>query len=217
MSDAFNLEVKIHGAQLRAVIQLRQQLENPQALMKKLGAMVLGASLDSFKKQALGDFKWEPRYPTQPPPKLNMAGFVSDFKNGRATPKPIRFVDRPALIDEGYRGGLVSSMTYKPIDSTSFQVGTNKSYASLHQHGGTTSIPISEQMKKGIRNWLYTKKGGLKKKAAPYADKVEPLLGKSSWDQRVIARPFVGIFPTLWHDILKAIEEHFDKYTGNAH
>lgn len=220
MSDALDPNVKIHGAQLRAVIRLRQELENPEKLMKKLGAMVLGASIDSFKKQALGEFKWEPRYPQQKAPKLNLAGFVADFANGRPTPKPIRFIDRPALIDEGFRGGLVSSMTYRPLDQTSFQVGTSKPYASIHQYGKTTSQDITEQMKKAMRKWLYKggkKEKGYKKKVSPYADKVEGLLGMDQLDTRVGKRPFVGIFSELWRDILSAIQEHFDKYTGNAH
>lgn len=219
MSDATDPNVRIHGAQLKAVIRLKQELQNPQRLMKKLGAMVLGASVDSFKLQRLGQFKWEPRYPQQKAPKLNLAGFVADFANGRPTPKPIRFVDRPALIDEGFKGGLVASMTYKPLDATSFQVGTVKPYAATHQYGKTTSQTITEQMKEAMRRWLYTRSGRLgpawwmegkyKKKAAPYADKVEGLLQLERLDTKVGKRPFVGIFAELWTDILRAIEDHF--------
>lgn len=140
MSDAFDPNVRLHGNALHAVVRLRQELENPQALMKKLGAMVLGASIDSFRLQHLGPFEWKPRYPNQEGAKLNIAGAVSDFANGRFSPKPIRFVDKPALIDEGFRGGLVASMTYKPLDSTSFEVGTNKPYAAKQFYGDRKSV-----------------------------------------------------------------------------
>jgi phage gpG-like protein len=212
MSDEINPHLRIHAGQLKAVIRLKKELENPEKLMKKLGAMVLGASVNSFKVQHLGEFQWAPRYPQQEAPKLNLAGFVADFHNGRATPKPIRFVDRPALIDEGFRGGLVASMTYKALDATSFQVGTVKPYAATHQYGGRTSQTITQQMKAAMRKWLYKggkKEKGYKKNAAPYADKVEGLLRMDQLDTSVGKRPFVGIFSELWSDILKAIDEHF--------
>jgi phage gpG-like protein len=215
MSDEVNPNVRIHRAQLKAVIRLKQELENPQKLMKKLGAMVLGASINSFKQQHLGEFKWEPRYPQQEPPKLNLAGFVADFANGRPTPKPIRFVDRPALIDEGFRGGLVASMTYKALDNTSFQVGTVKPYAATHQYGRKTSQTITEQMKTAMRKWLYKggkKEKGYKKRSEPYADKVEGLLRMDQLDTSVGKRPFVGIFAELWRDILTAIDDHFKPF-----
>lgn len=219
MPDEFKPEIHIHRAQLKAVIRLKQELENPQKLMKKLGAMVLGASIDSFKLQRLGEFKWEPRYPQQAPPKLNLAGFVADFHNGRPNPKPIRFVDRPALIDEGFRGGLVASMTYRALDNTSFEVGTVKPYASTHQYGRKTSQTITEQMKTAMRKWLYKggkKDKGFKKKTAPYADKVEGLLSLDQLDTKVGKRPFVGIFAELWRDILSAIDNHFKPFAeGN--
>jgi phage gpG-like protein len=217
MADEINPNVQIHGAQLKAVISLQKQLDNPQALMKKLGAMVLGASVDSFKKQALGEFKWKPRYPGQSEPKLNIAGAISDFQNGRFAPKPIRFVDRPALIDEGFRGGLAGSMTYKALDQTSFQVGTNKPYAPKQFYGGVSRQPITNTVKDGIRKFLYKKgdkKKGYTKKGEPYAPKLEPLLRKKVYSIMVGSRPFVGIFSELWHDILNAVQEHFEKYTG---
>ena len=127
--------------------------------------------------------------------------------------------DRPALIDEGFRGGLASSMTYKPIDSTSFQVGTNKPYAAKQFYGGMSRQPITEQVQTGIRKFL-DKKGdpakGLTKKGSPYEDKLKPLLRKRVLTTVVGSRPFVGIFAELWKDILQAIQEHFDRYAGSG-
>lgn len=217
MPDEQDPSVQIHGAQLRAVIRLQEQLNNPKALMKKLGAMVLGASVDSFKKQALGEFKWPERYPGQAAPKLNIAGAIADFQNGRFSPKPIRFVDRPALIDEGFRGGLAGSMTYKALDETSFQVGTNKPYAAKQFYGNVSRQELTKTVKDGIRKFLYKKgdkKKGYTKKGEPYAPKLEPLLRKKVYSIKLASRPFVGIFSELWHDILKAVGEHFERYAG---
>lgn len=216
MSDALDPNVKIHTPALKAVVRLKRELERPEALMKKLGAMVLGASLDSFRKQELGQFKWAVRYPNQSEPKLNIAGAVSDFAAGKSSPKAVRFVDKPALIDEGYRGGLVASMTYRPLDSTSFEVGTNKPYAAKQFYGGPTEQPITQTVKQGIRKFLYKKNGGYTKRGEPYASKLEPLLKKRRLRTIVGSRPFVGIFSELWQDILKAIEEHYERFTGGG-
>jgi phage gpG-like protein len=200
------------------ILRLKQELENPKALMKQLGAMTLGASIDSFKNQRLGpDIKWAARYPNQGPPKLNLAGFVSDFANGRLSPKPIRFVDRPVLIDEGFRGGLVGSMTYRAIDNTSFEVGTNKPYASKHQFGGIVHQKVTKPMKDAMKRWLYKggdREKGVKKKAGPYEDKVRKLLRKHFLTTQIGKRPFVGMFQQLWDDILMTIEEYFQKHAG---
>jgi phage gpG-like protein len=109
-------------------------------------------------------------------------------------------------------------MTYKPLDATSFEVGTMKPYAGTQFYGGTTKQAISFQVKQGIRKFLYKrgdKKKGYTKKAELYADKLEPLLKKRVLTTKVGSRPFVGIFQALWRDMLSAIQEHFDKYAGN--
>lgn len=219
MSDALDPNVKIFDAQLRAVVHLKRELENPRALMKQLGALVLGASVDSFRDQKFGDYEWPARYPGQSEPKLNIAGAVSDFAGGRLSPKPIRFIDRPVLVDEGFRGGLVGSITYRALDENSFEVGTVKPYAATHQYGRPSEQPITPQVRQGIRRWLYKggkKDKGYKKKSQPYAAKLEPILKKRRLRTIVGKRPFIGIFPRLWNDILSAIQDHFTRHAGGA-
>ena len=218
MADFFDPNVKIHGANLKAVIRLRQELDNPVGLIKKLGALVLGASIDAFRKQRFGDIEWKPRYPNQRAPVLNVAGTVQDFATGRRVPKPVRFVDRPALIDEGRRGGLLGSISYRAVDSLSFEVGTIKQYAWIHQHGGVSVQQITPTVKSGIKAFLkkpsHTLGKGIKVKPSDYEPKLGPLLRKRILRTQVNARPFIGIHAELWSDMLRATEEHYKKAAG---
>lgn len=213
MGNFFDPNIKIHGANLQAVIRLQGELENPAGLMKKLGAMVLGASQQAFKLQRFGDIPWKERYPGQKAPKLNIAGAVRDFSEGRTTPKPIRFVDRPALIDEGMRGGLQGSLTYRTVHSLSFEVGTIKQHAWIHQHGGVSTQQITKPVKEGIKAFLKKKSHsighGLKVRPSEYESKLRPLLRKRVLRTKVNARPFIGIHSELWGDMLRAVEEHY--------
>lgn len=223
---------------LRAQIErLRGQLKDPnkpllsgKTLMKWIGALGVASSQLAFREQALGDIKWDPRYPGQEAPKFNIAGALMDWKSGRKNPKPNRFQDKPALIDEGIRGGIMGSLTFQVTGPLGVAWGTNKTYARQHQEGGKTTIPYDDATRQRISEWLY-KKAPQKRKAtkgilrrdkvktglgesrvrSEYAKHVAPLVHASVWKQRIIARPFVGITDILAKDIESAIKLYFKK------
>lgn len=216
---------------LKEIQRLREQLKNPnkpllsgKTLMKWIGALGSASSQKAFREQAIGDIKWEPRYPGQEEPKFNIAGALMDWKSGRKNPKPNRFQDRPALIDEGIRGGIQGSLTFQVTGPLSVSWGSGKSYAEKHQNGGKITIPYDDATRQRISEWLYKKppqkrkvtKGALrtnKVNAGPgktfrrsdYEKHVAPLIHSASWKQRIIPRPFVGITDELAKDINSAI------------
>jgi phage gpG-like protein len=225
---------------LKQINLLREQLKDPnkpllsgKTLMKWIGALGSASSQKAFREQALGDIKWEPRYPDQEPPKFNIAGALMDWKSGRKAPKPNRFQDRPALIDEGIRGGMQGSITFQVTGPLGVSWGTGKPYAEIHQKGGLTAIAYDDATKKRISEWLYKKppqkrkvtKGTLRTnkvnagfgktfRRSDYAKHVQPLLAGNMWKQRIIARPFVGITDELEGDIESAIKLYFRKVQG---
>jgi phage gpG-like protein len=225
------------GPILRDIQTLREQLKNPnkpllsgKILMKWIGALGSASSQKAFREQALGDIKWEPRYPDQEPPKFNIAGALMDWKSGRKAPKPNRFQDRPALIDEGIRGGMQGSLTFEVTGPLSVSWGSGKPYAEKHQNGGDTTIPYDDATKKRISEWIYKKppqrrkvmKGilrtnqvktgpGMSRSRSEYAKHITPLLASNTWKQRIIARPFVGVTDELAGDIKSAILLYFKK------
>lgn len=224
----------------RQIENLRKNLKDPNSpvlngkgLMKQIGALGVAASQKAFRDQALGGIKWDPRYPGQKEPKLNIAGALMDFKSGRKAPKPNRFQDRPALIDEGQRGGMWGSLTLEVTGPLSVAWGTNKEYARVHQEGGHISIRYDDATRQRIKEWLYKPgHGPVRRKMEPrgvlrtnvvrpglggprtrneYAQHLRPLLVTSIWSQRIIRRPFVGITDELQKDINAAITLYFQK------
>ena len=213
----------------RQIEGLRQQLKDPnqpliggKPLMKWIGALGVAASQKAFLDQALGDIKWPARYPGQQDPKLNIAGFLMDFKSGRTAPKPNRFQDRPALIDEGQRGGMWGSLTLEVMGPLTVAWGTNKPYAKKQQEGGVVMIRYDDATKQRIKKWLYNPQGkkrtakvaGTVNTRADYAKHVRKLLHskRTIWSQTVIPRPFVGITDQLQADINAAIKLYYEKY-----
>jgi len=216
---------------------LRAQLQDPnkpllsgKTLMKWIGALGVASSQKAFREQALGDIQWEPRYPGQESPKLNIAGALMDWKAGRKAPKPNRFQDRPALIDEGMRGGIQGSLTFTVTGPLSVTWGSGKPYAERQHKGGVTVIAYDDATRKRISEWLYTRppqkrkatKGKLRTnkvqagfgntyQRGDYEKHVAPLIYSSEWKQRIIARPFVGITDELAGDIQSAIKLYFKK------
>lgn len=153
--------------QFKKMAKLRESLDKPDRLMKKIGALAVGESQKAFENQALGNIQWPERYPGMKPPFLNVAGALQDFNAGRKAPKPNRFQDRPALVDEGQRGGIWGSLTFKLTGNHSVEAGSNKPYANTHQEGaerGENFIPVTETAREGIRNWLYNADGSIKGK-----------------------------------------------------
>jgi phage gpG-like protein len=224
----------------RQLDALKLQLQDPnkallggQKLMKWIGAQGVAVSQEAFIKQQLGNIKWPARYEGQAEPKFNYAGALMDWKSGRTAPKPNRFVDRPALVDEGMRGGIQGSLTFSVTGPLSVKWGSGKSYAQLQHGGGFVSIPYDNGTKERALNWLYTTKpikgkvkpvkfrkgpvrgtGGKKVQRSAYAEHVHTLLSKNPWEQRVQARPFVGITDQLEKDIAASIQMYFDKAQG---
>jgi phage gpG-like protein len=215
-------EFDITAGLLKTILRFRKSLSSISGLLKQLGALGVATSQRAFREQALGNWKWEPRYPGMESPFINIAGALQDFNSGRKNPKPNRFQDRPALIDEGMRGGLWGSISSRVTGAYSVEWGTNKEYASLHQAGGRSRQPVTTQGAKGISNWLYTEgignwllgKGEVKKGREGYVKKLAPLIFKTEHVQGIVQRPFLGITDQFENDAREAIRRYFVKSQG---
>lgn len=201
------------------------QIANGRSLMGLLGALGVGASQKAFREQALGKQRWPARYEGQESPKFNFAGALQDWKSGRTNPKPNRFQDRPALIDEGIRGGLLGSLTSKVTGPLEVTWGSPKPYAELQNKGGYVSISYDAATRTRIVNWLLTNPGkgeraakfrtakvsGTKNSRIDYANHISTLLARNPWTQRVAPRPFLGVTAELGQDMIQAVKDYFVK------
>lgn len=205
----------------RALDNLEYALDNPnrpkkatEGLMKQWGAMMVETSQRSFVEQKLGEWEWPARYQGMSSPFINIAGTLQDFNQGRANPKPNRFQDRPALVDNGMRGGLWGSISYQVTGPKEVAAGSNKSHSGLHQQGGQSVVRVTEEGYQRGRNWLFTKKGDPKKGREGYVEKLWPALFQRSHRVNVAKRPHVGVTPQLAQDMIRATSEYFEREQG---
>lgn len=219
-------------------VKLRGRLGDPSGLMKKLGAIMTAESQESFKKQALGDFRWPRRYPNQHGSPLNVAGAVSDFSKGTWKLPERRFQDRPTLIDtNALRGSMTPGKAIQVRNRYTVEVGTTLPYAGAQQWGGVTvqSITRTTQLSAAkFMLYLRTKSKGksvsgrglesigkvyekaqAKKKAGDRLAEVESKLSfifkQSELRTHVNQRPFIGITDQSERRIKAEIEQWFGR------
>jgi phage gpG-like protein len=210
---------------LRRLDAIEKAIEDPErskigqeGLMRRWGALLVSASQDAFVKQTFGGHDWPARYEGMEPPFINIAGALADFEGGRSSPKPSRFQDRPALVDEGLRGGLWGSITYAVPDPRSVQVGTNKPYAQVHNEGGTTQLFIGTEGKKRVQDWLFKKKAPFepRKGREGYVGKLWPAAVRGVLFQKIAKRPFLGVTEDTAKDLVRATEDYFREELGGG-
>lgn len=208
---------------LRVLDNLEYALDHPndphvstEGLMTRWGALMVESSQRAFVDQRFGDYEWPPRYPGMEPPFLNIAGAIADFASGRTKPKPNRFQDRPALVDEGMRGGLWGSISFNVPSPHDVEVGSPKDYAKLQNDGGESEVKIDQGAFDRAKEWLfhsrapfYTKKG-----KDPYVQKIWPAMVRwrmtgENFHQQVAARPFLGVTARTAEYMIRATEEYF--------
>ncbi len=184
--------------------RLRVRLRNPAPAARMIGILLVSESARAFTEQRLGDQTWPERYPNQAEPFVNVAAVLEKANRG-VKPRPGDFSRRPALV--GTRS-LQRSVAAELRGPDTVEVGSASPYAAVHQYGGTSRQEVTETAKLTLRSWLYTPTGRLRKEAAPYAEKLTPLLKKTSHETEVFARPFIGVTDEAGPRITDIVE-HF--------
>lgn len=184
-------KVRIEGRAKR----MRERLNDPTPILKKIGALLVADSQQSFKSQRLGKIRWRRR--SVP----NVAGLVHDFAKGRKAPKPRRFNERPALMDTG---ALSRSISFDVQGTKSVVVGSRLKYAKLHQTGGVSRTErITKEVQSRLADWLKTSSG------KRWADRLGWLLNKKQTGKthsiRIPRRPFLGLTTQTKRYIKKVI------------
>jgi phage gpG-like protein len=166
----------------RIAAKVRNLVDNPARLMPAVGQLLVSLSKRAFRDQRFGEMLWPSRYPTQAPPKINIAGAVQDLGHGPNV-KARRFQDRPALLDTGM---LQDSIVAKP-GADRVEVGSVMPYAKQHQVGGTSTQPITPAVRKNLGKFLKSAKG------KPYRPKLGFLFQRKELKTKANARPFIGL------------------------
>lgn len=130
------------------VRRIREVIENPEGVLKGLGAIHMSLSREAFRHGGVGE-RWKDRM------NPNWPGIVMDFHKGRAQPAPHRFRTGPGLtlIDTG-RGR--NSVAFRLVGRHVVEIGTNLDYMdALHAGRPTKSEPITDRFQDWFSDWLY--------------------------------------------------------------
>lgn len=170
-----------------------RNLDNPEAALKQIGALMVAESMAAFREQRFGKVAWKERGTP------NVFGIIKDFHEGREPPQR-RFESRPALMDTGR---LARSIAFVVLSRDTVEVGSPLAYAVKHHRGGEVeSEKITEKVQKALGEWLKDQGGDLRKRLGF-------LLNAKFRDQtlkmEVPARPIVGVTRSTIRDAKEAI------------
>jgi len=185
--ETLELELVQGGARFKNAKHLKDTLDNPQKLLKRIGGVILVASQRSFDEQRLGENVWPARYPNQQSPKINVAAALRLLNEGASLPKGGHsiFKDRPAL--KGHTMDLRNSLAknnadaMKMVGPLTVEVGSNLPYANNMQFGIKSEQPVTGTAKTTLANWLRLARQR-RRKIASYD------IGTKTWVQKGTAK-----------------------------
>jgi len=169
---------------------VRRVLRNPEAILKQVGAALQANAQRAFRDQRLGNDAWPEQYPGQDDPFVHTAGLVADLAGGSKISS--RRLERSprALFDTGelFRS-LDDQGQIDTPDQFTVEVGTNVTYASVHQYGGTSTQPVNDLVREGVRDFISTAEG------VPYFLNLFWLTSEdvTELETDVNMRPFLGV------------------------
>lgn len=175
-----------------------RRLDNVEPLLKRMGLLMRSESGSAFDRQSFDGKAWEPCYPGQAAPHVNVAGVLSDLNAGRNPPKR-RFQRSPANVDTNT---LRRSLAFRVhAAGQSVEVGSWLEYAGRAHGGGTTDQPVTSQARRGLK-MLLRRKPELRPKLAF-------LFHTDTLTTSVTARPFVGVTKQTAPMLTAAAERYF--------
>lgn len=173
---------------------LEKRVENPEPMLKQIGAMMVAESQQAFREQAFGGKAWRARGP------INVFGIIADFAEGRRSPPDRRFQTRPALVD---KGRLAASIAFRLVSQDTVEVGSSLPYAQAHQAGEEVeSETITEKVQDRLWDWLQSQ-GKDRKRALGWLLNAK-FRGKRITTQ-VPKREFVGITKQTIEDVKEVV------------
>lgn len=201
------VRVLLDGLDRKGLAKLRTTLRWPDRTLRQMGALVLAEAQKAFREQRLGEHLWPARYEGRGQPHVNVAGVVVDFLSGRAKPKPIRFVDRPAGVDTGQTmRGLTPRVMVIEGNQIRFRLPTPQAKKMQSENKGdrTSTLQVNRTVKDALTVWLRQRRRSAKRakgRSQPLtredaaAKRLGFLFRRSELTVTAARRPFFGITP----------------------
>ena len=181
----------IKGKKLEAI---EKKARDPKDILNAIGVLVTRNSVQSFRTQKRGPFRWRER-------KLpNIAGSIADLNRG-ANPPERRFKSpRPALIDTGR---MRASITHRIKGKDEVKIGTNVGYGKIHQKGGRSRLLLTKSGQKKLKKYLRSPKG------RKHQGELGFLFRKPKLSIKIPKRPFILVTKQERRQIGKLIQKAF--------
>ena len=153
--------------EIRAIIGGPGEPPKMRELLNALGGITSAEFQANFERQSFGGNPWEPRYPNQDEPFVNIAKLVQVLNEGG---NPVGVFDRtPALM--GDPPVLMNSIGWRITDDLEAEVGVDfnitpasgavssggshpASYAGIHNEGEESTQEVTDGTKRALQKWL---------------------------------------------------------------
>lgn len=162
--------------------------------LEAIGLHMVGVTQGAFRDQRRAGIEWRPRGVP------NVVGILEDLRGGGSV-KSRRWEPRPAGIDTGR---LRSSIAYQ-VGATSVTVGSQVTYASDVQLGGSKTVVIGRDLAARVRSWIGRLRGAQREKAQ--ARFAKPLRD-GALTINVPPRPFLVVTPEDRRKFQRIAREH---------
>lgn len=172
---ATNGESDFKIKKLRDGVQvLAKQFDDLSPLMERIGQYLVRVCQVAFLNQSFDGERW----PARSAP--GILGIVQDLTDSPEV-RESRFTDRPALVQSG---ALRRSIRALPGTKT-VRITSSLPYAALHQHGGSSSLPVTQAVRQNLATFLRSRPN--------LRPKLGFLFRAAAVSAEVPARPFLGV------------------------
>jgi len=195
----------------RALIRLREKLNDPGELLDQIGVLFQAQAEKAFDDEGLpGAEKWKPRYPRSWRG-INKAAAVARFARGRM-PLARHYERRPVLRDTGELFRTVRrapSEFRRKISSLELEVSSpltgdnGERYPDIQHGGGISSRALTATVKETMARFLRSKKG------KPFRPVFGPLFRKDRLDTQVTPRPWFAVTDQVKEDSVQTAKDYF--------
>jgi len=192
--------------------QLKNKTDNLKPLLSQIGTAVIVPDVqETIRSQTFNEKPWPKRYPNQSGAKVNVAGIIGDFTQGR-NPLQKRFVDSPVLQSLEFIG----SFTSRVVGADSVQVGTTWPFANIHHFGLASFQNITQTTRDNLSKFLKKERKKSKERGKELSERLGFIFNTEVLETNVVERRFLfdeqgSLQKKTTKDIFSFVKRFFEK------
>jgi phage gpG-like protein len=191
---------------------VRAKLADLDPILKIAGEIALEQTQLAFVEKEWDGRAWDEHYPSQPPPFMHVAGAISDLLGGTSIKEERTTRNRGSLLQDS--GNLIRSLQWWPAGENAVEIGSDKTtapYASVHNFGLKSDLPITQEVVDGLRDFLKERPEYWPHLGFIAAYRKDETTRPRTWSQGVVKRQFVGVTSELMDDLVEAVTDWLEE------